>query len=299
MSNARDKANIPALNFSSTGIDDNATSTAITINSSENVGIGTSSPTAKLEINAGDTFQQMKIRRGTGGTDAGIITFEQGDGTAVGHVGGVGAGGLQLRTGSGTGTERMRIDSSGNVGIGTSSPSPDYGSDTVLEVSGSASPGIVINDTGQASKYGIHADSNDLKITYGSSALTTFQNDGNVGIGTSSPAYKFHVEGINSTRFAAVEDTGLIVGGFGASGSGGVLDWNDASNARSGNGTTLLQGSATNGPGGSTYFHSFSFEYESKGSTGNMTQLAIAYNSATLRYMRYRFSGTWSAWSSF
>jgi hypothetical protein len=35
MSNARDKANIPALNFSSTGIDDNATSTAITIDSSE------------------------------------------------------------------------------------------------------------------------------------------------------------------------------------------------------------------------------------------------------------------------
>ena len=30
MSNARDKANIPSLNFSSTGIDDNATSTAIT-----------------------------------------------------------------------------------------------------------------------------------------------------------------------------------------------------------------------------------------------------------------------------
>jgi len=40
MSNARDKANIPALNFSSTGIDDNATSTAITIDSSQRVGIG-------------------------------------------------------------------------------------------------------------------------------------------------------------------------------------------------------------------------------------------------------------------
>ncbi|WMM95804.1 hypothetical protein HTVC142P_gp38 [Pelagibacter phage HTVC142P] len=39
MSNARDKANIPSLNFSSTGIDDNATSTAITIDSSENVDI--------------------------------------------------------------------------------------------------------------------------------------------------------------------------------------------------------------------------------------------------------------------
>ena len=36
--------------FTSTGIDDNATSTAITIDSSENVGIGTSSPQEKLDI---------------------------------------------------------------------------------------------------------------------------------------------------------------------------------------------------------------------------------------------------------
>src|SRR5210317_773656 len=36
--------------FTSTGIDDNATSTAITIDSSENVGIGTSSPSARLHI---------------------------------------------------------------------------------------------------------------------------------------------------------------------------------------------------------------------------------------------------------
>ena len=50
MTNARDKANIPVLNFQSKGIDDNATSTAITINSSENVGIGTSSPSARVNI---------------------------------------------------------------------------------------------------------------------------------------------------------------------------------------------------------------------------------------------------------
>ena len=43
MSNARDKANIPALNFSATGIDDNATSTAITIDSGERVRIGNTS----------------------------------------------------------------------------------------------------------------------------------------------------------------------------------------------------------------------------------------------------------------
>jgi len=36
--------------FESTGIDDNATSTALTINSSQNVGIGTASPTQKLDV---------------------------------------------------------------------------------------------------------------------------------------------------------------------------------------------------------------------------------------------------------
>jgi hypothetical protein len=39
--------------FTSTGIDDNATSTAITIDSSENVGIGTTGPSTKLQV-AGD-----------------------------------------------------------------------------------------------------------------------------------------------------------------------------------------------------------------------------------------------------
>jgi len=37
-------------NFTSTGIDDNATSTAVTIDASENVGIGTASPSARFEV---------------------------------------------------------------------------------------------------------------------------------------------------------------------------------------------------------------------------------------------------------
>ena len=198
--------------FTSTGIDDNATSTAITINSSENVGIGTSSPTAKLEINAGDTFQQMKIRRGTGGTDAGIITFEQGDGTAVGHVGGVGSGGLQLRTGSGTGTERMRIDSSGNVGIGTSSPAnklhvlnassgATYGADGAdlfiienndslridLKTTSSNTAGIMFSDSVRnvgALQYSHSAD--NMSFRTNSATRMTIDSSGRVLIATSS-----------------------------------------------------------------------------------------------------------------
>ena len=41
---------LPIANFSSTGIDDNADATAITIDSSENVGIGTPSPNQKLHL---------------------------------------------------------------------------------------------------------------------------------------------------------------------------------------------------------------------------------------------------------
>ena len=81
----------------------------------------------------------------------------------------------------------ITIDSSENVGIGATTPAAAYGTDTVLEIKGDTSPGLVINDTGQGSKYGIHADSDDLKITYGANVLATFQNGGNVGIGTTSP----------------------------------------------------------------------------------------------------------------
>jgi len=41
----------PLVNFSSTGIDDNADALAITIDSSENVGIGTTNPSYKLDVN--------------------------------------------------------------------------------------------------------------------------------------------------------------------------------------------------------------------------------------------------------
>ena len=86
-----------------------------------------------------------------------------------------------------------------------------------------------------------------------------------------------------------------LSGGFGAVTTGGTTNWNDSTNARSGGGYTLLTGSASNGPGGSTYYHPFSFEYSSKNGTGNMTQLAIPYNGSSI-WHRYRFSNSWTGW---
>ncbi|BCV04430.1 MAG: hypothetical protein CM15mV86_130 [uncultured marine virus] len=94
------------------------TNEAMRINSSGNVGIGTTSPARALEVNAGS----IDIVALLTSTDANsTLAFWDGSGgAAITNA----SGELALRTngsssdGSAT-TERVRIDSSGNVGIGT------------------------------------------------------------------------------------------------------------------------------------------------------------------------------------
>lgn len=130
-----------------------------------------------------------------------------------------------------------------------------------------------------------------LSFANGGTLQMVVDGNGNLGIGSSS-----------TLPFGGSKQ---IVGGFGATGVGGVTNWNDTSNARSGNGVTLLLGSATNGPGGNYYYHPFSFEYSSKDGTGNMTQLAVAYGESTSAYtngglfMRSRYVGSWTGWYKF
>jgi hypothetical protein len=100
--------------FTSPGIDDNATSTAITIDASENVGIGTNAPVSALHVD-GDYVSV------TNGTEFGYLQNVAGA-FQVGTAGSSTAADLSFAT---QGTQRMRITSTGNVGIGTSSPSMD------------------------------------------------------------------------------------------------------------------------------------------------------------------------------
>jgi len=90
----------------------------MTIDSSGQVGIGTDSPNKTLDVNG-----QLRIRSG-GATGYGLLEYgASATATNNWHVGSEGDGTFRFYNGNlGSGSERMRIDSSGRVGIGTSSP---------------------------------------------------------------------------------------------------------------------------------------------------------------------------------
>ena len=119
-----DAITIPSgATFASVGIDDNATSTAMTISSGEVVSIGTTSTSGGYKVKVAGSLAPLEIARTAGDTvertQLGIVR----EGTNVGQLKSdatnlwleASAGDLIINTGGGS--ERMRITSSGNVGI--------------------------------------------------------------------------------------------------------------------------------------------------------------------------------------
>jgi|9_EtaG_2_1085328.scaffolds.fasta_scaffold31663_2 hypothetical protein len=117
-------------NATDTGITDSSNATAITIDSSERIGIGTTSPAQLLHLKADNPGGKIRLEMGQTGvanTDVtGEIQFYHNDASGAGVnadikgicTNSVGAGALTFGTGTTSTTERMRIDANGNVGIG-------------------------------------------------------------------------------------------------------------------------------------------------------------------------------------
>jgi hypothetical protein len=135
-----------------------ANSERMTIDASGNVGIGETSPTAGVKLHITNATQVNQYLESTGNTTNSI--FQNGaDGNSA-YV--FNRANLPLTFGTNN-TERMRIDSSGNVGIGTSSP------DAILETSASATGntvGALLTNTNQSGT----ADSVSLNFGLGRTA---------------------------------------------------------------------------------------------------------------------------------
>ena len=98
-------------------------STSVTLDTSGNVGIGTSSPATKFQVSGTSGSLNARINAGNTGLDV-----TNNDATGVVNLAtsplSVGSKVMSFTTYNGSSSaEAMRIDSSGNVGIGTSSPS--------------------------------------------------------------------------------------------------------------------------------------------------------------------------------
>jgi hypothetical protein len=214
------------------------------ISSTGNVGIGTTNPSAQLDVIGSGIF------RATDGSDASLSIYNnQGSNQRQ----------WQLKVPNNTGhfqvvdsnnpfTPRMTIDFSGNVGIGTSSPDTtlhvrkDFADHVRFLTLGNQLPGgwgavgsgkiqsIVWRDNsvgnitaGWGALYDIGTNTVDLTAfgLYNSGFKTeadrlfTIKGGGNVGIGTTSPSFPLHVMNGNNSGIYEGRTDGASIGGLG------------------------------------------------------------------------------------
>ena len=240
--------------FTSAGIDDNATSVAITIDSNENVGIGSTAPSTDAWSGANSLV--IKDTSGDNGltiisssaTNNGNIAFADSSGGSFSDIGGLitylhNGDSMRFMTAN---TERMRLNSTG-LGVGTSAPS------TSIHIS-SNTPILTFEETDQSNRqfqigsfgnaYAINDATNsqfryildnsgnhvfneggadcDFRVESDANTHALFieGSSGNVGIGTSSPDGILHLDNGATTKLIIEKDGG---------GAGSLIFHNDGS----------------------------------------------------------------------
>jgi len=187
-----------------------AATARMTINSSGNVGIGTTSPNAALELSRESADVGLFITR-TGSGAADYRHFIDGGGDIRFTM--VSSYNMRFFTAN---TERMRIDSSGNLLVGTTSlPS---GGGILTASSSAAETKVSIDNTGTSGRHYWLGSSNTSSGALGAGKFAIFDqtanaarlvidSSGNVGIGTSSPSSRLHTVTSSGENKLSVEAT--------------------------------------------------------------------------------------------
>ena len=182
-----------------------AVSASVVYDNGTNVGIGTASPGSRLDVVAQDAiratgFQPFLTLRDSSDANKGS-RIQTASATTIFY---------NDTTGGGTYTERMRIDSSGNVGIGTSSPSTRLDVNSTVTLSGAENAQLRWLNSGKdwrantsagGNWYLYDATNNKFPFTIQGNAPSDafyMTSAGNVGIGTSSPTTKLQIGDISA-----------------------------------------------------------------------------------------------------
>ena len=163
-----------------------------------NIGIGTTVPTSKLEVNGDMSLvrtKKIKFLETVGGNDRAYIRSTYGEN---------GEGFNDLIFATGIGNESMIIKTNGNIGIGTNDPQAK------LQVNGNANignniwAGLTLNGSG-SNDWTLNAHNvdnsfhirtqNDGAVLNSRYLMTIKRETGNVGIGTTAPKNKLSVNG--------------------------------------------------------------------------------------------------------
>jgi len=187
------------------------TNTLYVDSTNNRVGIGTASPATALDTN-GIVRASSAYSLSYAGVDGSTSAFGAGTISADANWGmffksTTGASVAEFAWVNAAGSERMRIDSSGQVGIGTSSPSE------TLHMFKATYPIFKIESTSYNSTLGIDTGNGNLVLNNVSNAGLLFNTNntermridpaGKVGIGTTTPSYALSVKGLGSSTVPA------------------------------------------------------------------------------------------------
>jgi hypothetical protein len=210
--------------------------------STGNVGIGTSSPSQKLEVSGGDALIRTAYIGNISafGTDyasfshiartgSGDYSFLS-DNNGITYINAKASNSIKFRIDN---IDKAIIDSSGNVGIGTTSPASKlhlYGTgDQLIKIENT---GTYLMYAGLISNEGYIGSTNATPLGFYTNNVNRvyINTSGNVGIGTTSPGYKLEVVGAvsASTYYGDGSNlTNISSGSVAAAGSDGQLQYNN------------------------------------------------------------------------